>query len=451
MANWKRYTLPIVLALALLITVGWGVHEYNQRVEYHTYLDLQFQRQFYELIGHVENAQVDLAKAMVAGASNDTAKYLNGTVYQSYMAQEKLSQLPFDHAPIRRIEKFLSQLGDYSTAMVNKSLDGVVLGKDEMETLSELHSYANLLSQELIVLQQQIVKEGVNFGDLRREGNRDLQALNKRMESFNLINIEERMLEYPELIYDGPFSEHMTDRKSRLKGKEVDQNTAIQILRDMIDEDLTDIEVVGNVENTTLDGYYIRAQKPADGNRDNISAVVTRQGGKVLWYLNPRVINESRLDREEAVEIAEDFLEDSGYEDMTATYVMAYEGQILINFAYKQDDVIVYPDLIKVKVALDNGEIIGFESHGYLMSHHTRDISKPTLTEDDARERLSSGVEVEHARLSIIPTAGEKEVLCYEFRVTLGADRFLIYIDAMTGHEVKILLMVEQEDGTLVI
>lgn len=450
--NWRRYTLPIALGLALLVSIGWGAHQYNQKVDYHTYLDLQFQRQFYELIGHVKNAQVDLAKAMVAGSTNDTAKYLNDTVYQSYMAQNKLTQLPLNHAAIRKIEKFLSQLGDYSTAMVNKSLDGVVLTEDEMGTLTDLHSYVNLLAQELIVLQQQVVKDGVNFGDLRRNANRNLQALNKRMETFNgLINMEERMQEYPELIYDGPFSEHMTDRKSRLRGREVNENQAIEILRNTIREDLTNIEIAGDVQNTVFTGYYIRAQKAGNRNGDNISAVVTRQGGKLLWYINPRIINQSRLDKEEAVEIATQFLNDTGYEHMVPTYTIAYEGQILINFAYKQDDVIVYPDLIKVKVALDNGEIIGYEAHGYLMSHHERDIPDPEISEEQAMERLSSAVEVENVRLVIIPTAGDHELLCYEFRVTFGEDRFLIYIDAKTGDERKILLMVEQEDGTLVI
>ncbi|QUH24545.1 germination protein YpeB [Serpentinicella alkaliphila] len=450
--NWRRYTLPIALGLALLVSIGWGAHQYNQKIDYHTYLDLQFQRQFYELIGHVKNAQVDLAKAMVAGSTTDTAKYLNDTVYQSYMAQNKLTQLPLDHLAIRRVEKFLSQLGDYSTAMVNKSLDGVVLTDDEMGTLTDLHSYVNLLAQELIVLQQQIVKDGVNFGDLRRNANRNLQALNKRMETFNgLINMEERMQEYPELIYDGPFSEHMTDRKSRLTGKEIDEKQAIDVLRNTIKEDLTNIEIAGDVQNTVFTGYYIRAQKPGNRNGDNISAVVTRQGGKLLWYINPRIINQSRLDKDEAIEIAQQFLNDTGYEHMVPTYTIAYEGQILINFAYKQDNVIVYPDLIKVKVALDNGEIIGYEAHGFLMSHHERDIPDPEISEEQAMERLSSAVEVENVRLVIIPTAGDHELLCYEFRVTFGEDRFLIYIDAKTGDERKILLMVEQEDGTLVI
>ncbi len=130
--------------------------------------------------------------------------------------------------------------------------------------------------------------------------------------------------------------------------------------------------------------------------------------------------------------------------------MMAYEGQAVINFAYEQDGVIIYPDLIKVKIALDNGEVIGFEAEGFLINHHKRNIPKPKLSEEEARERLSETAKVERGRLAIIPTAGNEEVLCYEFKVKFGKDNYLIYINANTGKQEKILLMIQQEDGTLV-
>ena len=136
---------------------------------------------------------------------------------------------------------------------------------------------------------------------------------------------------------------------------------------------------------------------------------------------------------------------------MISTYTTTYEGQSVINFAYKQEDVVVYPDLIKVKVALDNGDIIGFETEGYLINHHERDIKEPNISEEEARERLSSAVELENTRLTIIPTAGNKEIFCYEFKVSYGSDNYLVYIDANDGEQRQILLLIDQEDGTLTI
>ena len=446
----KKYILPIVLAIALIATGVWGYYQYNERNDYHTYLDIQFQRQFYDLIGYVENVQVDMAKAMVTGSNSDMIKYLNDISFNSYLAQEKLTQLPLDHGAIRRTETFLNQLGDYSTAMVSKSLDGILLDEKEMNTLVELQGYANTLSQELIKLQQHIVKGGVNFGDLRREGNRDLSKLSDRMQEFQLINFEERMQEYPTLIYDGPFSEHLKDINPKLEGKEVTDSEAIAIVQDTFNnQGIRDMEVLEKIDNTPIPGYYLRSIRNNNNNHE-ISAAVSEKGGNIIWYFNTRNIAKSTIKREEAIDIAQSFLKDIGYENMVPTYTMNYEGQSVINFAYKEGDVIIYSDLIKVKVALDNGEIIGLETEGFLTNHHNRNIKKPELTETDAKERLSSGIKIEHMRLAIIPTAAKKEVLCYEFKGKLGQDNYLIYIDADTGKEIQILLMVQQEDGTLV-
>lgn len=448
----RKYGLPIVLAIALVAAIGWGVYQYNEKNSYHTYLDTQFQRQFYDLIGHVENAQVNLSKAMISASHKDIVKFLNDTVQQSYMAQEKLTQLPFHHVAIRSTEKFLSQLGDYSTAMVNKSLEGITLDEKELSIMAELHDYANYLSQQLIELQQKVAAGGVNFGELNIEGNKDLNRVADQMKDFNLINFEERMQEYPELIYDGPFSDHLKDVKPKLTGKEVNETEAVDIIANAFDIQNRDhIKVTGKIKNQPLEGYYVSIHNDNTPTGYEPTAAISKIGGKIIWYVNPVLRAESNISREEAIQKAEEFLKKIGYDNMKVTYVMAYEGQIVINFAYEQEGVLVYSDLVKVKVALDNGDIIGLEAQGYLINHHERDIKKPKLSEEAARERLSSAVKEESVRLALIPLAGEKEVLTYEFKVKFGEDYYLVYIDANTGDQRKILLMVNQKDGTLVI
>ncbi len=448
----RKHGLTIVLSLMLVAALGWGLYQYNEKNDYHTYLDIQFQRQFYELIGHVENAQINLSKAMASGSNKDIVKFLNDAVQQSYMAQEKLTQLPFHHGGIRGIEKFLSQLGDYSTAMLNKTLEGITLEEKELNTMVQLHDYANNLSQQLIELQQDVASGGINFGDLRREGNKDLKSLETMMKDFNLINFEERLLEYPELIYDGPFSDHLKDVKPRLKGEEVSEKEVANIIRDAFEKHKNDeIVVTGEIKNQSIDGYYVSIYNENTPEGYEASAAVSKLGGKIIWYMDPILKGESNIDRKEAIQKAEEFLKKIGYENMQSTYVMAYEGQIVINFAYEQDDVLIYSDLVKVKVSLDNGDIIGFEAQGYLSNHYERNIEEPKISEDTARERLSSGVTEESVRLAMIPIEGAKEVLTYEFKVKFGEDNYLIYIDANTGDQRKMLLMVEQGDGTLVI
>ncbi len=86
---------------------------------------------------------------------------------------------------------------------------------------------------------------------------------------------------------------------------------------------------------------------------------VSQKGGKVIWMANPRPIGNPQISIEEAEQYALKYLEEKGFDNMEPNYSLKYDGNILFNFAYKQDNITIYPDLIKVKVALDTGEIVG--------------------------------------------------------------------------------------------
>ena len=46
---------------------------------------------------------------------------------------------------------------------------------------------------------------------------------------------------------------------------------------------------------------------------------------------------------------------------MKATYKMNYEDNIVINYVRILDNISIYPEQIKVKIALDDGSITGLE------------------------------------------------------------------------------------------
>ena len=47
---------------------------------------------------------------------------------------------------------------------------------------------------------------------------------------------------------------------------------------------------------------------------------------------------------------------------------------------------VLYTDLIRVKVALDNGQILGYEAVDYVVSHdQNKEIPKPKVTLQEAK------------------------------------------------------------------
>ena len=64
---------------------------------------------------------------------------------------------------------------------------------------------------------------------------------------------------------------------------------------------------------------------------------------------------------------------------------------------------------------------------------------------------LNPNLNILSERLAIIPTKWKTEVKCYEFKGTVGEKEFIVYINANTGVEEDILVILETEGGILTI
>ena len=174
---------------------------------------------------------------------------------------------------------------------------------------------------------------------------------------------------------------------------------------------------------------------------------ISRKGGHVVWMLDNRTVGETNLSVGKAVARAADFLAERGMSRMQPTWSSVVANGAIVPFAFVQDDIVVYPDLVKVTVALDNGEIIGYEALGYLMSHHPRDLPEPALTETEARQRVSDLLSTGEGRLALIPLETLEEVLTWEFPAELDGDPYIVYVNAVTGDEEQILKLLTTEEG----
>ena len=162
-------------------------------------------------------------------------------------------------------------------------------------------------------------------------------------------------------------------------------------------------------------------------------------------------VNEEHFDIETATENARSYLENHGFTNMKPSYYQKDNGIATLNFAYEQDGIICYSDLIKIRVALDSGNIVGIETKGYLMNHKYRESVVPKLSQEDAKSKISTNLEVSATTLAIVPKDSLKEVLCYEFKGTFHDKNFIIYVNADNGREEEILLLIEDENGVLTI
>jgi spore germination protein len=263
--------------------------------------------------------------------------------------------------------------------------------------------------------------------------------------------MEGKFSEYPSLIYDGPFSENVIEGKPKgLNGEDINLDKAKDKAKKFIGADKIGKIVETSSGKGKINTFGLEAI-PKDNDRSkSISIDITKKGGYPLWMLNPRVIPAKKLTDQQASDKARKFLKEQGFGELTETYFLKNDNTTTITFiGVTKEGVLIYPDLLKVKVALDNGEIVGFDAYQYLMSHTKRDVKKPKLTEAEARKNVSQKIKVERVKLAIIPMPGNKEQLCYEFKGKYNQNDYFVYINADTGSEENILRIIKDEGGTL--
>ena len=255
--------------------------------------------------------------------------------------------------------------------------------------------------------------------------------------------------QFPTLIYDGPFSESSEKLQPMgVSGAEVDQGTAEQRA-----ERITGLDMTFAGENQGQIPAYDFSFSDDSGNWAEAS--ITKQGGMLLYYMSAASGNaEGKPDEEmgrKYRDTAQAKLKELGYENMQSTYAQYYGGVAVINFAAAQDGVILYSDLIKVWVDRENNRVCGIDARNYLFSHRPRELSQPAVSREEAQSMLSANLAVQSHAMALIPVTPETEVLCHEFKCTLGEDSYILYVNAKNGQEEQIFKIIDSEDGQLVI
>ena len=444
----KKGHMLSVIGVFFLIIVILGVILYNKQKEYRQTSENRYNMAFYELVDYVQNVDIYLAKSLISTTPEQGAETLTNLWREANLAQSYLSMLPIESQELETTEKFLNQVSDYSYSLSRKNIYNESLNEEDLKNLKELHGYSTELKNTLNQLSDDINTGRVKWGELTKKGTVAFatQVSNISKESFD--NLEENFHEYSGLIYDGAYSEHLTNQEKRgLTGEDVDEETAKKKVEEFVGKDnIKEISNLGFSENASIPSYDFSIKT---NNDQNINMSISKKGAHIVYMNSDRQVNTEVITQEEANEIGKKYLEEKGFPNMKETYFLKQEGIVTVNYAYEQDGVLMYPDLIKVKIALDNGEVLGIETTGYLDNHTTRNIQNIKISKEEAKKTLNKQLNIQSEGLAYIPTEWQTEILCYEFKGKIDDTEFLVYINAENGREEDILVITNTPNGTL--
>lgn len=448
--NYKDRRIFIVILALIIAIVGVSVYAFDKNNNYQLAMENQYNMAFYELVDYVKNVQNYLAKSLISSTPEHGAETLTQVWREANLASAFLSQLPISTEELSKTEKFLNQVSDFSYVLSRKNIYNESLTDDDFKYLEELHTYSMDLENVLNQLATDFQVGNIKWSDVNNQQIPFSQEVSN-LASDSLANIEQNFEKYEGLIYDGAFSEHITQaERVGLTGDDIDEETAKNKAREYFDSDkIESITSNGFVENGNIQSYDFTIKIKNEDTIANIS--ISKKGGHLVFMNYNRDVNVENINHEEAVQKGKEYLNNHGFNNMEETYYLNQEGISTINYAYKQDDVMVYSDLIKVKVALDNGEILGIESTGYLNSHQERTLKTPQITIEEAKQNLNPNLEILKEGRAIIPTQWKTEIECYEFIGTVQDTNFLVYINVENGREENILVIVDTPNGILTI
>ena len=430
----KEKYLYIILVLVIIIGIILGINYYKERKKYITTSENQYNFALYELVNYVQDVETYLAKATITSTAQHSAETLTEVWREANLAQVYLSQLPISSNELANTAKFLNQVSEYSYSLSRKNINGEDLTQEELDNIDVLHDYSVELKNTLNQLCTDMLDGRISWKELTKDTDIAFAQQVDNLSATAFSNVDENFGEYEGLIYDGAFSEHMESvEKKGLTGENIDEEQAKKIATDFIGQDrINKIDSNGLIENGDIVCYDFSVKlKDADENNPlNIS--ISQKGGHIVLMNYNRAVDQEILSQEEADEIGKNFLQTREIPNMKATYYLKEAGIITINYAFEQDNVVIYPDLIKLKIALDNGEILGIETSGYLNNHTERTLPNALISQEQAMKKLNKNINITSSGLAVIPTEWKTEIFCYEFKGKIDNTDFLVYINALT-------------------
>lgn len=441
--NYRNAVIGLSIATGVLglSTLGFGIGytiSMSQANSYSMQLENIYKKNYYELVDTVNTADMNISKLLASNSQDYQAKMLSDVAQGAKEMQSNIASLPLSSDNIVESVRFINQMSGYAQILQEKLASGGELTESDLNTLSDMHESLTEMKRYLNQMSERMI-----YGySILNESSR----MNGSYDNFSLdfAQIQSDDTQYPTMIYDGPFSDSVVNQKVKgLKGAEISKDDAYKIV-DTYFKNIASLQYQGQT-NGKFNTYNFVVL-----NTDNqkIYVQVTKIDGKILTISGNVESDIKNISYQQAEKIALDFAKENGIKDATVVWHEELNSQTYFNIAPKQKNIILYPDLVKVKVDLENGNVIGYDAMSYWLNHTDRTLSSASVSVEMARANIDTSFVIKNERLVLAPLDYNREVVCWEFECERDGATYYIYINANTNVEENILKVVKTNDGS---
>lgn len=441
-----RTILIVLLFVAVAGTGYWGYTEHQEKNAVLLQAENNYQRAFHDLNFHMDALHDKIGETIAMNSRNQLSPALAQVWRLTSEAHNDVGQLPLALLPFNKTEEFLAKMGEFSYRTAVRDLDKNPLSDKEYNTLKDLYANSTEIQNELRKTESLAQKNNLRWMDVELA-----LATNKQPEDNTIIDgfktVDKSVEGYSDVDFGPEVSnrEKMKNRNlSQLKGKEISKEEAKEIAIDFFDlKKNVKITVEETGKKAKYHAYSLTLYNPDTNGTTYMD--LTKKGGYPMWVLYDRNVGAAKISLNEAMLQAEDFLEKHMESKMEMVTSDQYDNIGVFTYARLEDDVRIYPEVVTVKVALDNGDIMGYEGTDFLLAHKDERVPKFSLSDKEARKKLNPNFEVKEVSKALIRNDINEEVFCYEFFGTLGNDTYRVFINAENGNEEEVKKLKDAE------
>lgn len=425
---------------AVSVLAGYAIINMNHANSYKMQLENSYQQSLNELSENLDAIETNLTKSIYSNSDKMLLEISSDLYAECGEAKDALSRLPVSQMNLGSTYKFISQASDYSTYIAKKIASGEKITDEEHKNLSTLLNYSRKLNDSVEGMVSICNSGGkITASNVKNKANINVNAI-----SADMTAAEEAFNNYPTLLYDGPFADAVLNREPQMiKNKDyISKEQAREIAATALNCNINQVGNANDEEGKIPCYTFTCGQK-------NIG--ISKQGGYVAYILYGGKITQASITEDNARNIAKSYLKSIGYENMAETYYMTNDNICVINYAYSQNGITYYSDLIKVGISMADGKVLSLEAEGFLTNHIERKAFTEKIKLDDIKKNASPYLKILDTKKCVIPKENGLEIECFELHCESSetGEEVLIYVNAQTGAEENILLLLYSDGGTL--
>lgn len=419
----------MIVFLCLFLSFFASSRTYKQQLEN------SYMKSFYEMVDSINTLEVDFSKIIATSSLSSQRELLSDIYNTSLVGVNNVNILPINNSKLTEINTLLNTTSGFVYSLLLDNYKGNKINSADYDQIINLYNKIREMQYDInnyikeLQYDYSIIDE-INFDNVEESNF-----------SAGVVDVESSSSKVPTLIYDGPFSDSVLNKEVKGLGEvEYSQDEIKNMLHGVYANSQINYlgESVGKFETYNFEII----------DKVSLFVSVTKKGGLILTITAFGSGEEKKIEVEEGISIAEQFASDLNINNMYSVWHQHAGNILYVNLAPIKDHIIYYSDLIKVKVDLSLGHVVGWEATAYATNHIERSFSS-TMGILDAQSNVSDVLEIKERNLCIIPDKFVGELSAYEFICTWENYTYYVYIDSHTGEEVNIQRVINTSNGQL--